>query len=458
MFSVKADGFYHTFKALEELNALPHSLVLFSSVAGRFGNSGQTDYAAANDLLCKLSSALRSQYPSMRTIAIDWGAWGEMGMASRGHIPALMERAGIEMLPPAQAAALVRAELQNPASNSEMLLAGSLGLMEAAQHADGGLDAERANAALRAGNPIHQMFSQVTRHDAQDGVILEADVDPTIEPFLRDHALNGIPVLPGVIGIEGFSVAARHIASVLASDKQGFIVSQLEDVQFKLPFKFYRNETRRITWKARVIAEQRGLVVYASLESTHRRPDQRLEVLEHFTGRVILEHAGVETQAHVTDAPHWNGNATVQPADIYRLYFHGPAFQVLDGVQNSEGTVLGRLNKNLPPATSDGRRLSTPTLVELCFQTAGIYEAGATGVLALPQSIGSLHIYRDDIRDTPIFAEVTPLHAKDGSLSFNARVLDENGNIYLEIKNYHTSPLPYAAEPGLIAPLKVLLQ
>jgi 3-hydroxymyristoyl/3-hydroxydecanoyl-(acyl carrier protein) dehydratase len=394
----------------------------------------------------------------MRTIAIDWGAWGEMGMASRGHIPALMERAGIEMLPPAQAAALVRAELQNPASNSEVLLAGSLGLMEAAQHADGGLDAERANAALRAGNPIHQMFSQVTRYDAQDGVILEADVDPTIEPFLRDHALNGIPVLPGVIGIEGFSVAARHIASVLASDKQGFIVSQLEDVQFKLPFKFYRNETRRITWKARVIAEQRGLVVYASLESTHRRQDQRLEVLEHFTGRVILEHAGVETQAHVTAAPHWNGNATVGSDDIYRLYFHGPAFQVLEGVQSSGDTVLGRLNKNLPPATSDGRRLSTPTLVELCFQTAGIYEAGATGVLALPQSIGSLHIYRDDIRDTPIFAEVTPLHAKDGSLSFNARVLDENGNIYLEIKNYHTSPLPYAAEPGLIAPLKVLLQ
>ncbi len=458
VFSVKTDGFFHTFKALQERNVLPHSMMLFSSVAGRFGNSGQTDYAAANDLLCKLSSALRSQYPSIRTIAIDWGAWGEVGMASRGHIPALMERAGIEMLPPAQAAALLRAELQNPASTGEVLLAGSLGMMEAAHQAGGGLDADRANIALRAGNPIHQMFSQVSRYDPQDGIILEADVDPTLEPYLRDHALNGIPVLPGVIGIEGFSVAARHIASVLASDKKGFIVSQLEDVQFKLPFKFYRNETRRITWKARVIAEQRGLVVYASLESTHMRPDQRMEVLEHFTGRVILEHAGAEAQAHVTAAPHWNGNATVGSDDIYRLYFHGPAFQVLDGVQSSGGTVLGRLNQNLPPATSDGRHLSTPTLVELCFQTAGIWEAGATGVLALPQSIGNLHIYRDDIRDTAIFAEVTPLRTTDGNLSFNARVIDADGNIYLEIKNYHTSPLPYAAEPELIAPLKVLLQ
>ena len=32
---------------------------MFSSVAGRFGNQGQTDYAAANDLLCKISSSLR---------------------------------------------------------------------------------------------------------------------------------------------------------------------------------------------------------------------------------------------------------------------------------------------------------------------------------------------------------------------------------------------------------------
>ena len=48
----------------------------FSSVAGRFGNNGQSDYSSANDLLCKISSSMRTWRPETRGIAIDWTAWG----------------------------------------------------------------------------------------------------------------------------------------------------------------------------------------------------------------------------------------------------------------------------------------------------------------------------------------------------------------------------------------------
>ena len=71
----------------------------FSSVAGRFGNVGQTDYCAANDLLCKLTSNLRRSRPDTRGIALDWTAWGGIGMATRGSIPTMMAAAGIDMLP-----------------------------------------------------------------------------------------------------------------------------------------------------------------------------------------------------------------------------------------------------------------------------------------------------------------------------------------------------------------------
>ena len=97
--SVKANGFFNLFKAMEAKGLLPRGMLFFSSVAGRFGNSGQTDYAAANDLLCKIASAVRNQYPEIKAVAIDWSAWGGVGMATRGNIPTLMKLAGIDMVP-----------------------------------------------------------------------------------------------------------------------------------------------------------------------------------------------------------------------------------------------------------------------------------------------------------------------------------------------------------------------
>ena len=57
---------------------------------GVFGNGGQTDYSAANDFLCKSISNFRTTRPQTRGIAIDWTAWGGIGMAARGSIPAIM--------------------------------------------------------------------------------------------------------------------------------------------------------------------------------------------------------------------------------------------------------------------------------------------------------------------------------------------------------------------------------
>jgi len=61
---------------------------------------GQADYSAANALLCAMSRHLRKVWPGTRAIAVDWTAWGGIGMATRGSIPKIMEAAGIEMLPP----------------------------------------------------------------------------------------------------------------------------------------------------------------------------------------------------------------------------------------------------------------------------------------------------------------------------------------------------------------------
>ncbi|HEX5820236.1 MAG TPA: SDR family NAD(P)-dependent oxidoreductase, partial [Solirubrobacterales bacterium] len=99
VFDVKADGWFNLLYALRDAEV--GTALVFSSIAARFGNAGQTDYSAANDLICKSVSSLRRGGPAARGIAIDWTAWAEIGMASRGSIPKMMEMAEIEMLPPA---------------------------------------------------------------------------------------------------------------------------------------------------------------------------------------------------------------------------------------------------------------------------------------------------------------------------------------------------------------------
>src|SRR5579871_4164926 len=109
VFDVKADGWFNLWHAIGDMPVA--ASVVFSSVAARFGNAGQADYAAANDLLCKTVSYFRHTRPETRAIAIDWTAWSGIGMATRGSIPKMMEQAGIEMLPAQAGIPVIRHEL-----------------------------------------------------------------------------------------------------------------------------------------------------------------------------------------------------------------------------------------------------------------------------------------------------------------------------------------------------------
>jgi hypothetical protein len=127
VFDVKADGFFNLLRACADMPL--GATVAFGSVAGRFGNAGQADYSAANALLASLSAHLRAVRPETRAIAIDWTAWADIGMATRGSIPALMQQAGIETLPPQVGIPTVRRELVQGHTPGEVVVAGGLGAM-----------------------------------------------------------------------------------------------------------------------------------------------------------------------------------------------------------------------------------------------------------------------------------------------------------------------------------------
>lgn len=56
-------------------------LVFFSSVSGRFGNKGQSDYAVANEILNKLAIYLDHRWLA-RVVSVNWGPWDALGMVS----------------------------------------------------------------------------------------------------------------------------------------------------------------------------------------------------------------------------------------------------------------------------------------------------------------------------------------------------------------------------------------
>src|SRR5690606_276050 len=73
VYAAKVHGLENMLAAID-----PHQLkvmVLFSSVAGFYGNTGQADYAIANEILNKTAHRFQALYPQCRVITINWGPW-----------------------------------------------------------------------------------------------------------------------------------------------------------------------------------------------------------------------------------------------------------------------------------------------------------------------------------------------------------------------------------------------
>jgi len=88
------------------LHALTQNLsidffVLFSSTPALLGSAGQANYCAANGFLNALAFYRRAQ--GLPGMSINWGAWGEIGMAARGQLLDRLKLKGEESMAPQQA-------------------------------------------------------------------------------------------------------------------------------------------------------------------------------------------------------------------------------------------------------------------------------------------------------------------------------------------------------------------
>jgi hypothetical protein len=250
------------------------------------------------------------------------------------------------------------------------------------------------------------------------------------------------------MGIEGFAEAASASAT-------GWTTAAVEDVAFLAPCKFFRDEPRTLEFVAQPGPDGDELLADCRLLGRRSLANQPEQITTHFTGRVRLSHTSAPPR--ISDPAGEASGVVVGADDIYRIYFHGPAYQVVDAVWCDGDRVIGRLADGLPPnhRPDDAPLLVEPRLIELCFQTAGILELGTTGRLALPLRVGRVSLYPVTDQVGSWKAVVTP--RADGR-GVDAVVVDDLGHVRVGVEAYQTIALPGGPDDTALEPLRRAMQ
>ena len=351
------EAFHRVFdgKALGGLalaEALPAKAWFLSmgSVAGRFGNEGQVDYSAANEALAQVCMAREN------AVHVDWTAWADTGMAVRGGMQNLLEARGVELMPAAAGAALAVDLVVNQVTG-EVVVAGKLGDF--------------------VPSPNHPKLDSMELDG--DTVVARYRLDVERDAWIHDHAIDGKPVLPGVIGVE-LMVAAASLA------RAGLHYTGVEDARFDKPVKLYGEDPTEL--EVRAIPQPDGKVRCMLLSERTTRAGKTIRT-QHFSATVLL---GASPEVEPLPPAFWPEDA-ISRGDIYKRFFHGESFQVLrgaDGIARDGLQCTGRVDHAY---IAEGL-LTSPLALEAAFQAAGLHAMVADGVMALPQSVEALWMAR----------------------------------------------------------------
>ena len=438
MFDVKSDGWFNVFHAAHDMP--------IGSDCGVLVGGGPVRQPGTNRLFgCERPVVQDHQQHAPRSaetraLALDWTAWGGIGMATRGSIPKIMEMAGVQMLPPEAGVAWIQRELTGGDHRGEVIVAGQLGMMAAEYDDQGGVDPRE----LVTDDGTHGPMVATATMSVHDGVVTDVTLDPTEQPFLNDHRIDGTPVLPGVMGMEAFAEAAH----LLAPEHH---VLAVEDVTFAAPLKFYRDEPRTLRVSAVVQPDGDELVAHCQLSAERLLPgNDTPQRTVHFTGRVRM---GSDPVAAATSTPPGEPSGpTLDAGRVYSFYFHGPAYQVVSTAGRTGESSVATLADPLPDnhVTADAPLVTAPRLIELCFQAAGLWQAGRDDQLALPSKLAERCLRW---RSGNSGRSAAGGRHRDVAGEYTCVVVDESGTVFARLDGYQTIALPAPIPDDIAADL-----
>ena len=370
-------------------------ICLFSSVAARFGNMGQCDYAMANEILNKVA-AVESKKRGKDCVvkSLDWGPW-DGGMVTpflRNH----MKKMGIPLIP---------------------IDAGAKRFAYEASHKTIG------NAEIVVGPPL-------SKEDLSFGEsINEKEFNIVVNrknyPFIESHKIKGAHVVPVVMAIEWFSRAAK-----LNNPDQ--YIQSCKDLQVMkgIKLKNYNDTGDTFTIRVKELPSDKKTVLSLELLGS----DDTL----HYRSTIEMGNQPISSEKTLDDFPVDNlKNWDLDVSEAYKnKLFHGPYFQVIEILdkisdKGAEVVLSGTENKKWP-----GKMWVTdPASLDGGLQTALLWGDNMLGKFSLPTKIGAIYNYHSGLMESPIRCILQGKISGEQRSESDILFFNKEGSLLTEMKN-----------------------
>ena len=391
-------------------------LVFFSSVAGRYGNQGQSDYACANEVMNRLAWQLSREWTETRVIAANWGPW-DAGMASEGVKRQFRER-GMEPIPLAGGRRYFVNELAYGPKNEVEVVIGQ----GPWQQIDGIAPRTEAPAA-DAPSQAMPLIRQSLKMGSGGALVLPHHFTAESDPYLDDHVINGKRVLPA-------AAAAEWMAQVAVEGWPGWQLAEVRDLRTLAGVVLDNDKGREISIRARA--------------STHSGSGEQMisvDIVE--PGRKApLYRASVRLVERLDEMPPAVPAAiqgeSLDVATVYRdELFHTGRFQLMTAIDAFDETGADAVVRSSTPQDwigAEGQWLLDPGLIDVAAQLAFVWARRRRSASALPARFGRLVRYgKAPLPATlkVLFRLQPPPH--DMAIAFDAYFVDASGDLRLAV-------------------------
>ncbi len=350
-------------------------LALFSSVTSRQGNRGQADYSAANEVLNKVALQLSRQWPA-RVVALGWGPWEGKGMVSPEVMRQFKER-GIELVPAAEGVEMFVSEVLAPGDSPAEVVLGALNDVLAAQA-----------AAMSTETPVLPLAQDVEFAQRSDGTfVLHKRLLLANNAYLKDHMLDGKPVLP-------FAFAMELMAEAASAVLPGLSVKAIRDVRV---FRGIIVEGDGVELDVSIGPPQPGDgdAITVAVSIRHAGNEQ----IDSYRAVVELQAAPASIEVEVeAPAPLTEPVPTFTVAEAYRDWlFHGPSFQLIESIEaigpSGATAHLRATNADVYTGGQGSKWLMDPVLVDAAFQMQLVWGRFQWDITLLPAMVSRLSVY-----------------------------------------------------------------